>query len=156
MITFKVLNQQTGEAEEKVFTPEVLAQGGGLVGRNAKCDLILNSSDVSRVHARIINRAGQYYFSDLGSTSGSMVNSEDAQTNQAFHLKIQDKIRIGDFVLTVTSIRSSSNQAGNSIAAFARSTVRFLAVLGVLTSLGAIAYLYLPVDHLSLSQLFQP
>jgi glycine betaine catabolism B len=155
MITIKVFDQQTSEFQEKIFTPEILAQGGGLLGRNAKCDLMLNSSDVSRVHARIIHQAGQYYFSDLGSTSGSMVNNEDAQTNQNFLLKPNDKIRIGDFVLTVTAVKSS-NRASNSIVAFIRTSAQFLAVLGVLTSLAAIAYIYLPLDNLSLNQLFHP
>ncbi|KAM3095115.1 FHA domain-containing protein [Phormidesmis sp. 146-35] len=155
MITLKIFDHQTGESQEKIFTSKALAQGGGLIGRNAKCDLMLNSSDVSRVHARIFNQAGQYYFSDLGSTSGSMVNEEDAQTNQNFPLKLNDTIRIGDFVLTVTAAKSS-NGASNSIVAFTRTSARFLAVVGVLTSLVAIAYLYLPVDSLSLDQLFHP
>jgi glycine betaine catabolism B len=156
MITLKVLDKQTGESQEKILTSEGLAQGGGLIGRNSKCDLMLNSSDVSRVHARIINQAGRYYFSDLGSTSGSIVNNEEAQTNQNFLLKPNDTIRIGDFVLTVTAVKSSSSRASNSIVAFIRTSARLLAVLGVLTSLAAIAYLYLPLDNLSLNQLLHP
>jgi glycine betaine catabolism B len=154
MITIKVLNKQTGESQEKKLMPEVLAEGGGLIGRNLKCNLILNSSDVSRVHARIICQGGQYYFSDLGSTSGSMVNDEEAETNQNFLLKPNDVILIGDFVLTVKEVVSNSNRTGNSVVPYARMSAQFWAVLSLLAFLAAIAYIYLPIDTLGFKKFF--
>jgi glycine betaine catabolism B len=154
MITITVLNKQTGEFQENKLMPEVLAEGGGLIGRNIKCNLILNSSDVSRVHARIIYQGGQYYFSDLGSTSGSMVNDEEAETNQNFLLKPNDVIRIGDFALTVKEVVSNSNRSGNSVVAYGRMSAQLLVVLSILASLAAIAYIYLPIDSVAFYKFF--
>lgn len=107
MLILKVINNQTNEAQEKTFTPEIMAQGGSLIGRHPKCDLVLTGVDVSRVHARIIYQAGQYSYSDLGSTGGSTVNEEKAQTNQSFLLKPNDLIRIGEFMLLVKAVEAN-------------------------------------------------
>jgi hypothetical protein len=104
MIELQVIHDQTGESQEKNLTPESLIQGGGLIGRHHGCDIVLDSPEVSRVHARIVYREGQYYFSDLGSTGGSQVNSEEAPTNQNFLLKRNDIIRIGGFILLVKQV----------------------------------------------------
>ncbi|NJP12157.1 MAG: FHA domain-containing protein [Leptolyngbyaceae cyanobacterium RU_5_1] len=114
MIKIKIIHNQTGESREQKLTSEMLSQGRGLIGRHPNCDLVLNSSDVSRVHARIICQEGQYYFSDLGSTSGSIFNDETAQTNQNFFLKSNDMIRVGDFILLVKEVDAKAARAGKS------------------------------------------
>ncbi len=162
MLKFKVIYQQTGEFQERKLTPEIVAQGGGLIGRHNKCDIVLNSPDVSRVHARIIHRGGQYYFSDLGSTGGSTVNDEEAQTNQAFLLKPNDLIRIGGFTLSVESVKQerqavsrkpSSKQSSKQksspglfgrISAFGQYVAPFTIVLLLLMALVAINVLPTP------------
>lgn len=109
MIKLQVINDQTGESEETKLTPETLTQGGGLIGRHPGCDVILDSPDVSRVHARIAYREGQYYFTDLGSTGGSQVNAQEAATNEDFLLKPNDIIRIGAFILLVKEVEVNGN-----------------------------------------------
>ncbi len=104
MIELQVIHDQTGESQEKNLTPESLMQGGGLIGRHHGCDIVLDSPEVSRVHARIVYREGQYYFTDLGSTGGSQVNGEEAPTNENFLLKRNDIIRIGGFILLVKQV----------------------------------------------------
>jgi hypothetical protein len=104
MIKIRAIYYQTGESQEKILTPETLTQGGGLIGRNPNCDLVLNSPEVSRVHGRIMYHAGQYYYTDLGSTDGSQVNNQAAQTNQDFLLKPDDIIRIGGFILLIKEL----------------------------------------------------
>ena len=111
MIELQVIHDQTGESQEKNLTPELLMQGGGLIGRHHGCDIVLDSPEVSRVHARIVYRDGQYYFTDLGSTGGSLVNSEEAPTNQNFLLKRNDIIRIGGFILLVKQVELNGKQA---------------------------------------------
>jgi pSer/pThr/pTyr-binding forkhead associated (FHA) protein len=107
MIKLQVIHDQTGESQEENLTPETLAQGGGLIGRHPGCDIVLDSREVSRVHARIIYREEQYYFTDLGSTGGSRVNTQEAATNENFLLKPNDIIRIGGFILLVKGIEGN-------------------------------------------------
>jgi len=104
MIKIRAIYYQTGESQEKILTPETLTQGGGLIGRNPNCDLVLNSPEVSRVHGRILYQAGQYYYTDLGSTDGSQVNDQTVQTNQNFLLQSDDLIRIGGFILLIKEL----------------------------------------------------
>lgn len=104
MIKIRVIHYQTGESQEKTLTSETVIQGGGLIGRNPQCDLVLNSPEVSRVHGRIFYKEGYYYFTDLGSTDGSQVNSEKAKTNQSFLLTPNDIIRIGEFILLIDEV----------------------------------------------------
>jgi predicted component of type VI protein secretion system len=145
MIKIKIINNQTGESREQKLTPEMLSQGRGLIGRHPNCDLVLNSSDVSRVHARIVCQEGQYYFSDLGSTSGSVFNDETAQTNQNFLLKPNDMIRIGDFILLIRDVKSKAARAGGAGMGLGRIAAAFviaplvLAVLFILTTRSSLA-----------------
>jgi len=111
MLKIKVIHYPTGESQEKNLTPETLIEGGGLIGRHPKCDLVLNSPEVSRVHGRLLYKAGQYYFTDLGSTDGSLVNSEEAKTNQDFLLKVDDVIRIGEFILLIERVEIESDRS---------------------------------------------
>jgi hypothetical protein len=104
MIKIRVIHYQTGESQQKTLTSETMIQGGGLIGRNPQCDLVLNSPEVSRVHGRIFYKEGHYYFTDLGSTDGSLVNSEEAKTNQSFLLTPNDIIRIGEFILIIDQV----------------------------------------------------
>jgi len=104
MIKIRVIHSQTGESQQKTLSSETMIQGGGLIGRNPQCDLVLNSPEVSRVHGRIFYKEEQYYFTDLGSTDGSQVNSEEAKTNQNFLLMPNDIIRIGEFILLVDEV----------------------------------------------------
>src|SRR5258708_34686372 len=47
-----------------------LVQGQMLVGRDATCDVVLSSKDVSRRHARFFVRGGGLLVEDLGSPNG--------------------------------------------------------------------------------------
>ena len=152
MLKFKVIYQQTGEFQERKLTADMVAQGGGLIGRHNQCDVVLNSPDVSRVHARIFHRGGKFYFSDLGSTGGSSVNDEEAQTNQIFLLKPKDRIRIGGFVLMVEALKerkiissqASSGSLFGRITAFGQYMAPFTMVLVLLLVLVAVNILPSP------------
>jgi predicted component of type VI protein secretion system len=105
MIELVVIDEQTGESQEKKLAPETLIEGGGLIGRHPSCDIVLTSPEVSRVHGRIVYKDGQYYFTDLGSTGGSQVNKQEALTNENFLLKPNDVIRISEFILLVKEVK---------------------------------------------------
>lgn len=109
MIELVVIDEKTGESQEKKLTPEILIQGGGLIGRHPSCDIVLTSPEVSRVHGRIVYKEGQYYFTDLGSTGGSQVNKQEAATNQNFLLKPNDVIRIGEFIILVKEVKGNGS-----------------------------------------------
>jgi len=49
------------------------------LGRARDSDVILDDSRVSRYHARIIQRYGQFVLQDLGSTHGTFVNGDPVQ-----------------------------------------------------------------------------
>lgn len=107
MLKIKVFNYQTGEFQETTLTPETMVQGECLIGRAFNCNLVLDSPDVSRVHSRIKSHKNEYYYTDLGSANGSQINTQEVQVNQSYGLKVNDLIRIGDFVLLVESIENT-------------------------------------------------
>jgi glycine betaine catabolism B len=114
MLKLKLFNHQTGEFQETVLKPEMM-QGEFLLGRAANCDLVLDGADISRVHGRIKFQQGEYHYSDSGSANGSRINNQMVQANQNYALKVDDLIRIGDFVLMVEAVELSASQGETSI-----------------------------------------
>ncbi|MEM9007724.1 MAG: FHA domain-containing protein [Cyanobacteria bacterium P01_F01_bin.86] len=110
MLKIKAINYQTCQCQEEELTPETLHQGGGLIGRNSSCDIVLNNPEVSRVHGRITYHEGEYFFTDLGSTGGSVINGQEIPTNQNVRLKLDDLIRIGGFILLITAIETNKSR----------------------------------------------
>ncbi len=66
------------------------------LGRAAGCQVPIDDSYASQVHARVFQRDGTWYVEDLGSTNGTLVNGRRV-TRQA--LADGDVIRIGHSVL---------------------------------------------------------
>src|SRR3954468_21070633 len=44
------------------------------IGRDASCDVVLSDEGVSQRHARITERDGRYFVSDLKSSNGTLLN----------------------------------------------------------------------------------
>ena len=108
MIKIKVFNYQTGDFQETVLAPEAKTKKECTIGRSATCDLVLESSDVSRIHVKIQEEQNEYFFVDPGSANGSSINSQTTVANQRYSLKVDDLIRIGDFVLLIEVIEAPS------------------------------------------------
>ncbi|MCC5659012.1 FHA domain-containing protein [Nostoc sp. XA010] len=103
----KVFNSQTlSEVKELNLALATRTQRECIVGRSPNAGLVIDSPDVSRLHGKFFYQDGDYYFYDLGSRNGSIVNGYLAQTNQSYKLKAGDVIRIGEFVLTIEEINS--------------------------------------------------
>ena len=64
---------------DRVPEPHRLKSGETIIGRNSYCDLLLDSKGISRKHARIIEREGNYFLEDLRSANGTYVNRERVQ-----------------------------------------------------------------------------
>ncbi|MEH1832837.1 MAG: FHA domain-containing protein, partial [Nostoc sp.] len=82
-----------------------------LIGRSPDSDLVLDSTDVSRLHGKFFAQAGKYYFCDVGSRNGSIVNGKLAEKDHSYQLKDGDIIRIGDFVLMLEDEILDTQQA---------------------------------------------
>ena len=74
------------------------------IGRESNCDIVLSKAEISRRHGKIHCDGQDYYFTDLGSLSGSYLDDVKLQPNQCERITIGSKIRIVDFVLLVTEI----------------------------------------------------
>ncbi|MDO4276641.1 MAG: DUF6382 domain-containing protein [Eubacteriales bacterium] len=55
-------------------------------------DAVINLPTVSRVHARIRNREGEYYLSDLNSRNGTSVNGRMLKGEEEYQLQDQDEV----------------------------------------------------------------
>ena len=119
MMTLKVFNYQTNEYQTAILTPE---QGDCSIGRSPSCDLVLESFDVSRVHAKIQMQESDYYLVDPGSANGCYLNGQTIKISQPHQLKIDDLIRIGDFVLLIEAI---SDQASDLAVVPLKNLVKF-------------------------------
>ncbi len=70
------------------------------VGRAAGCQVTLDDTYVSQIHARIFTRDGQLYVEDLGSTNGTYLNRRKVSAPMV--VSLGDRIQIGSTVLEVT------------------------------------------------------
>lgn len=108
MLKIRIINSRTPtELKELDLAPETMLNKECLIGRFPNCGLVLDSSEVSRMHGKISYEAENYYFTDLGSSGGSWLNTENVKINQPYLLKVSDIIRIGGFVLMIVAVGSS-------------------------------------------------
>ncbi len=67
------------------------------VGRAAGCQIPLDDSFVSQLHARVFQRDGTWFLEDLGSTNGTLLNKR--KVGAPVPLRKADRIQIGNTVL---------------------------------------------------------
>jgi serine phosphatase RsbU (regulator of sigma subunit) len=68
-----------------------------VIGRNPDCDLVLEPKSVSRKHAAIIRKSGEYVIKDLGSTRGTQVGG--VRVTEPIVLKNGVTVQIGEVQL---------------------------------------------------------
>jgi glycine betaine catabolism B len=112
MLKLKVINYDTHEVADRLIDFPGQTRGEFTIGRVPGCDLTLDRPEISRVHARIAYRDGQYWITDLGSTDGSRLNNEVLWPCQDVPLQADDILRIGGFILVVESV--AIEQAGTA------------------------------------------
>ncbi len=112
-----VIDDQTGELKP-VDVGDVAAQSGALVvrsgggrvgqsfpltgermtiGRSPETDVFLDDVTVSREHATLVRRGGDWFLDDSGSLNGSYVNRQRVDSHR---LADGDELQIGKFKLT--------------------------------------------------------
>ena len=69
------------------------------IGRAAGCQITLEDSYVSQLHARVFVREGVPYVEDLGSTNGTYLNTR--KVSSAIPMRHGDKLKIGSTVMEV-------------------------------------------------------
>ena len=75
-----------------------LTGGEMIIGRSSSADIRLNRPTVSRQHAKLLERGGQWVLTDLGSTSGTALNGKPIQQST---LQPGDTIQVSRFELRV-------------------------------------------------------
>ncbi|MCC5645355.1 FHA domain-containing protein [Nostoc sp. CHAB 5824] len=98
------------EVNEVDLTIETTTRGEWIIGRSPDSDLVLDSPDISRVHAKFFVKGGNYYFSDLGSRNGSIFNGKQAEKDRPYSLSDGDIIRIADYVLILEAVTPAYEQ----------------------------------------------
>lgn len=68
-----------------------------IVGRAEKCQVVLDDTYVSQVHARIFSKGESYMLEDLGSTNGTYLNRQ--KVTAPVELQRGDRVKIGRTVL---------------------------------------------------------
>ncbi|MFN6561780.1 MAG: FHA domain-containing protein [Nostoc sp. ChiSLP01] len=103
------------EINEVDLTIDTTTRGEWIVGRSPTSDLVLDSPDVSRQHGKFFVKSGTYYFSDLGSRNGSIVNGKQAEKERPYLLNDGDVIRIADYVLIMEAVAPLSEQLPETV-----------------------------------------
>ena len=67
------------------------------VGRAPGCQVTVDDTFVSQVHARVFSREGNYLVEDLGSTNGTYLNSK--KVSGAMIMQRGDRLQVGNTVL---------------------------------------------------------
>ena len=68
-----------------------------IIGRNPDCDLVLEPKSVSRRHAALVHRSGEFVIKDIGSTRGTYVNG--LRLTQPVVLKNGNIVQVGEIQL---------------------------------------------------------
>ena len=67
------------------------------VGRAAGCQVTIDDTYASQLHARVFARDGQLFVEDLGSTNGTYLNRKKVQGPQV--MRRGDRLQVGNTVM---------------------------------------------------------
>jgi hypothetical protein len=79
-----------------------LNKSNTVIGRDVRCDAMINHHSISRRHAEVVRLSEGYLFRDLGSKNGSFVNG---QRVQEYLLQDGDVVAVGDVQLNFEAPR---------------------------------------------------
>lgn len=104
MLTLKSVNFEQREFQIHQLEKAHPEQTEWVIGRHMTCDLVLASPEVSRVHGRIVYLDSSYYFIDVGSASGSVLNGEIIPVEEPRQLQLGDLLQLGETFLHVEEL----------------------------------------------------
>jgi ferredoxin-NADP reductase len=104
MLTLRSVNFEHREFQNHHLEKSHPGQTEWTIGRNTTCDLVLTSPEVSRVHGRIVYLDGAYYFIDLESASGSLLNGEVVPVEEPRPLQQGDLLQLGETFLYIEAL----------------------------------------------------
>ena len=86
--TLVLLNAQGGDVDS------VSLAGGVTMGRRPGCEVVLQDTYASQMHAKVYPRNGVWILEDLGSTNGTYVNQ--VRVTGTVSVNVGDRVRIGN------------------------------------------------------------
>ncbi|MHC4785156.1 MAG: SpoIIE family protein phosphatase [Planctomycetota bacterium] len=86
----------------EVGSPVVSGDGPALIGRSRDADICLPDPSVSRRHASMVKREGQWFVTDLGGRHGTTINGVRVEPNQPAVAAEGDFIRIGPYTFRLS------------------------------------------------------
>ncbi len=108
MITLSICDLLSINIPQKVYLqPDLMPDRECSIGRLTSSGLVLDRSEVSRLHAKLSFQHGNYYFTDLASSAGSRIHNELVQPDRAYLLCVGDIIQIGNYQLTVMNLNNA-------------------------------------------------
>jgi pSer/pThr/pTyr-binding forkhead associated (FHA) protein len=125
--TFQMV-MRAGPNPGKVY---MLSKNEVVVGRDMNADVVINSAEVSRRHARLYLDGGIYVVEDLGSTNGTFINGQ--RLTAPTPLRTGDNIMLGEAAVLVFEITqfdpnatmiAPSGEPGNAMSAVPMSSAQ--------------------------------
>ncbi len=107
------------KASELVLEDEAI-----VLGRDAKCQVVLAEQAVSRNHARISRDGSLYFLEDLGSAFGTRINGQALPKGEKRLLRNGDVIAIAQFDVTFDRVTEARGKGGESSEQVARKVVK--------------------------------
>lgn len=96
MLKILIKNKRDGKTRAYQFTQNAI-----LIGRQQNCDITLDSTKVSRRHAKLSVQGNLCFIEDLGSGNGTVVNNKRIETAQRIQLKKNDAVSIEEFEIKI-------------------------------------------------------
>ncbi|MBM4319056.1 MAG: sigma-54-dependent Fis family transcriptional regulator, partial [Deltaproteobacteria bacterium] len=101
----------TGEEQELILPGPTIQ-----IGRSPDNDVVLADSRISSHHARLVRRGEAYFFEDLASKNGSLVERQGVRTTAVAHLPLPlqdgDRLLLGDLVSPVVLLVAAAPAGG--------------------------------------------
>ncbi|MBU0504391.1 MAG: FHA domain-containing protein [bacterium] len=92
MLNIVVTNRETNKKQQYKFVQHAI-----IIGRQQNCDITLESTRVSRRHAKITVNKDLVEVEDLGSGNGTVVNHQRIAEHKKVPIKKSDRLRIDEF-----------------------------------------------------------
>jgi ferredoxin-NADP reductase len=118
----KITAIRPGQGEPKIFTIEPEKEEC-LIARTPNAAIFLEDLAVSRRHAKIFDKNGNYYLVDLASTGGTLLNNSAIEPNKEYLLRLGDSIRVGEFILLISEMATSQLSSETVLAPAIKTTV---------------------------------